>query len=99
MPDEHFTIKVQLDGKYYPITILRSDEGKIRRAAKQLNNKIELYKKRFATGDKYDYLAMAAIQLVTQLIDLQEQRNINPVFDVLRDLDEDLTDFFDSSRS
>lgn len=98
MPEEHFTIRVQLDGKYYPLTILRSDEGKIRKAAKQLNDTIERYKKRFGTGDKYDYLAMAAIQLVSQLADLQEQRNVNPVFDVLRELDEDLTDYFDSSR-
>lgn len=98
MPDDHFTIRVQVDGKYYPITIHRSDEGKIRQAAKQLNDKIELYKKRFGAGEKYDYLAMAAIQLATQLVDLKEQRNVNPVFDVLRELDEDLSQFFDSPR-
>ncbi len=93
MPDERFNIKLQVAGKYYPLTILRSDEEKIRKAAKLINEKVERYKDNFEAGDKADYLAMAAVQLVTQLIELQDKTNVNPIMDTLRELDNELSDF------
>lgn len=98
MSEERFTIRLQVAGKHYPLTILRSEEGKIRQAAKLINEKVERYKNSFSAGDKADYLAMAAVQLVTQLVELQEKNNVNPIFDTLNELDDELNEILEDSR-
>ncbi len=90
MPDERFKINLKVADKYYPLTIKRSEEGKIRQAAKLINEKVERYKHGFSAGEKADYIAMAAIQLVTQLVELQEYNNVDPIMDTLQELEDEI---------
>lgn len=70
--DDTFTIRVNIADRYYPLKIKRSDEAKIRVAAKKINDTVFQYRKVYADKDAQDFLAMAAIQFVTQLTEQEE---------------------------
>jgi cell division protein ZapA (FtsZ GTPase activity inhibitor) len=74
--EEMLSIKVQIAERFYPLKIKRSDEEKIRQAAKLINDKILQYKQRYTDKDTQDFLAMATLQFVISLIDCEQQQNV-----------------------
>ena len=74
--NEQLSIKVQIAERFYPLKIKRQDEEKIRKAARQINDKILQYKQRYIDKDAQDFLAMAALQFVISLLDCEQQQNI-----------------------
>ena len=58
-------ISVRLAGKEYPMTIPQAEEEKYRRAARDINSLIAVYKTRFM-AEPEDYLAMAALQVAAE---------------------------------
>ena len=67
--DEPLSIKVQIAERFYPLKIKRSDEEKIRKAARLINDKVLQYKQRYTDKDAQDFIAMAALQFVINLLD------------------------------
>ena len=47
--DERLSITVIIDGQKYPMNIKRSEEEVIRRAAQQINDRLVMYRQRFAS--------------------------------------------------
>jgi cell division protein ZapA len=76
MADEQLSIKVQIAERFYPLKIKRQDEEKIRRAAGLINDKVLQYKQRYTDKDAQDFVAMAALQFVINLLDCQQQQNV-----------------------
>jgi cell division protein ZapA (FtsZ GTPase activity inhibitor) len=76
MTDEQLSIKVQIAERFYPLKIKRQDEEKIRRAASLINDKVLQYKQRYSDKDTQDFVAMAALQFVINLLDCQQQQNV-----------------------
>lgn len=62
-----FSIKVNIAGRPYPLTIEREEEENVRRAAKNINEYIQELQENYAVNDKQDLLAMAALQMSTQV--------------------------------
>lgn len=62
-----FSIKVTIAGRSYPLTIEREEEENVRRAAKNINEYIKELQDNYAVNDKQDLLAMAALQMSTQV--------------------------------
>jgi cell division protein ZapA len=91
--EEKLSIKVNVADRYYPLKIDRKDEEKIRRAAKEINDKVLLYKKRYLDKDVQDFLAMAALQFVTKVIELEETRETIPVVDEIMKINQELEDY------
>jgi hypothetical protein len=60
------SIKVQISGRSYPLTIQASEEPAIRQAEKTIEESIAFFQKNYAVKDKQDLLAMAALQLATR---------------------------------
>jgi cell division protein ZapA len=60
------SIKVQISGRSYPLTIQASEESAIRQAEKTIEESIAFFQKNYAVKDKQDLLAMAALQLATR---------------------------------
>lgn len=86
--EDKFSIKVNVADRYYPLKIDRSDEEKIRKAAKLINDKVLQYKQRYTDKDVQDFLAMAALQFVIKLIECEGKFDNVPVIDELSELDE-----------
>ncbi|HKK62935.1 MAG TPA: cell division protein ZapA [Bacteroidales bacterium] len=88
--DEKLAIKVQIAERFYPLKIERKEEEKIRKAAKLINDRLLQYKQRYTDKDPQDFLAMAALQFVIQLIDCDSNQNLLSLEKDLQALNEEL---------
>jgi cell division protein ZapA len=70
---DKLSIRVNVADRYYPLKVNREDEEVIRRAARIINEKVIQYKQRYTDKDTQDFLAMASLQFVNQLITLQQE--------------------------
>lgn len=63
------SIKVNIAGRTYPLTIAREEEEMIRKAAAEINKNIDILKKSYAVKDNQDLLAMTALQFATKNVE------------------------------
>jgi len=63
---DEITINVVISDRNYTITINRDEEESIRKAVKDINEKINKFSQLYAYKDKQDLLAMTALQLSTE---------------------------------
>jgi len=59
------SIKITIAGRTYPLTIRRDEEEQIRRAARNIEEKIREYQESYAVRDKQDLLAMTVLHFAT----------------------------------
>jgi hypothetical protein len=91
--EEKFTIKVNIADRYYPLRISRADEEQVRGAAKRINDTILQYRKTYHDKDNQDFLAMALLQFVNKLTELEVKQNINSFVEEIEEIKNDL-DFY-----
>ena len=84
------SIKVQIAERFYPLKIKRQDEEKIRQAARLINDKVLQYKQRYTDKDTQDFMAMATLQFVINLIDCEQQQNFVSLEEELGSLSSEL---------
>ena len=84
------SIKVQIAERFYPLKIKRQDEEKIRKAARLINDKVLKYKQRYTDKDTQDFMAMAALQFVINLVDCEQQQNVVSLEEELGSLSSEL---------
>ena len=87
---EQLSIKVQIAERFYPLKIKQKDEEKIRKAAKLINDKVLQYKQKYTDKDAQDFMAMAALQFVINLLDCEQQQNVVSLGKELVDLSGEL---------
>jgi len=61
------SIKVDIGGRKYPLTIDPNEEESIRKAAASVNANIKNLKENYAVKDMQDLLSMTALQFATEL--------------------------------
>ena len=66
--EQKLNIKLTIAGKSYPLKIDREKEAVYRRAEKEVNALVSMYKTSFR-AEPEDYLAMAALGLVISIVD------------------------------
>ncbi|MDF1572607.1 MAG: cell division protein ZapA [Bacteroidales bacterium] len=88
--DEKLAIKVQIAERFYPLKIERREEERIRKAAKLINDRLLQYKQRYTDKDPQDFLAMAALQFVIQLLDCESKQNFLSLEEDLKVLSDEL---------
>jgi cell division protein ZapA (FtsZ GTPase activity inhibitor) len=91
--DDKLSIKVSVADRYYPLKIERRDEEKIRKAARLINEKVLQYKQRYLDKDAQDFLAMAALQFVTRIIEMEDKLDISPLEQKMQELNEELEEY------
>ena len=91
--EDKLSIKVNVADRFYPLKIDSNDEEKIRKAAKLINDKVLLYKQRYNDKDTQDFLAMAALQYVTKVIEYEQQYDSSLLEQNLKELDEELAEY------
>lgn len=78
MADDKMRIKLNIDGKPYPLNINKNDEEKYRKARLNLTAKLGHYKARFLNVenlDNQDFLAMAAFHFSLDNLLLKEEND------------------------
>ncbi|NLI24156.1 MAG: cell division protein ZapA [Bacteroidales bacterium] len=91
--EDKLSIRVNVADRYYPLKIDRDDEERIRKAARLINEKVFQYKQKYADKDNQDFLAMAALQFVLRLMDLENRVQDLSVWQELEKLDKELDDY------
>lgn len=91
--EEKLSIRINVADRYYPLKIERKDEEKIRKATRLINEKVLQYKQRYQDKDAQDFLAMAALQFVTRLIEMEGKNDMLPLEQKLQDLNEELEEY------
>ena len=89
------SIKVNIAGRTYPLTIERSEEEMIRKAADNINESIKDLKENYAVKDIQDLLAMTALQLSTKSNTISKEVEDDKISDELMALNEELSDFLE----
>ena len=59
-------IKLNIGNRVYPLSVDTNQEEILRKAAKQINQMINDYERKYAVRDKQDSLAMCALQILSQ---------------------------------
>ncbi|MFB1021836.1 MAG: cell division protein ZapA [Vicingaceae bacterium] len=85
------SIKVNIAGRMYPLTVQQTEEENIRKAVKAIDEMVRDYEQNYAVKDKQDLLAMVALQYATQSIELNAKTTsidsgLNSQLKVLNDL-------------
>lgn len=88
--DDKLSIRINIADRYYPLKIERTDEEKIRKAAKLINDKVLQYKQKYIDKDTQDFLAMAALQYVIRVLDTEDRNDLGPITSEIRELNEEL---------
>lgn len=91
--DDKLSIRVNIADRYYPLKIKRDEEERIRKAARLINERVLQYKQRYADKDVLDFLAMTALQLVTRMVELEENQDIVPLVESIKELNEELEEY------
>jgi len=60
------SVKVNIAGRTYPLTVDQQDHEHILQAEKNIEESIQQFKQNYAVKDKQDLLAMAALQLTAR---------------------------------
>ena len=95
---EKLSININIDGRIYPLTIPREEEEKYRKAVKIINDIILQYKKKYATHDAKDFLAMTAFQFVVKNLEMENKADESPFIEEVRELNEVLGDYLSLNK-
>lgn len=68
------SIKVNIAGRTYPLTVKAQEETGIRQAEQVIEESIQVFQKNYAVKDKQDLLAMAALQMAARAASKQEPK-------------------------
>ena len=66
MPEEEISIKVNICDRFYPLRIKTSEEERLRKATKMINERAKHYIENFSVQDKQDALSMVALELASE---------------------------------
>ena len=93
--EAQININVIIADRPYRLKINQEEEEKVRRAAKEVNDKVKSFQSTYEAKDKQDYLAMAALLFA---VEVEKGRHRAPeendeLYAKLDELDKTLADF------
>lgn len=94
------SISISIAGVSYPVKVKPEDGKTIASAAKLVNDKIKTLKETYVVNDKRDLLAMCALQLATQNMQLQDKASSDNVqlANSLVEMDAFIADYLQKSK-
>ncbi len=80
------TINLTMGGLTYPITILRSEEEDMRRAAKWVDNRLNAYRERYKELSTERLLTMVAFHFSLERVKLEKRNDTEPYREKIKEL-------------
>ena len=84
--DDKLSIRINVADRYYPLKIDRDNEEDIRKAARLINEKVLQYKQKYVDKDIQDFLAMASLQYVIKMLELEKSNKKEDLSESLKEL-------------
>jgi len=85
----NLSIKVNIAGRLYPLTVDSGEEEGLKKAADDLAKKLKAFEQSYAVRDKQDLLAMCAFQYATEA-GKQKKENSEQVIERLLNLEQEI---------
>ncbi|MBW7871297.1 MAG: cell division protein ZapA [Flavobacteriia bacterium] len=60
-------VKINIAGRFYPLTINAEEEEAVRNAGKEINRLVQEFEDRYAVTDKQGAISMVALQMASKL--------------------------------
>ncbi|MFT3885349.1 MAG: cell division protein ZapA [Flavobacteriales bacterium] len=89
---DELSIRIELAGRAYPLTIHPDEEANIRQAAQEINESIARLKAHYPMTDKQDLLAMAALEVTTRALNASRSKTAAADEAMLAELERLLSD-------
>jgi cell division protein ZapA len=91
--NETVNMNVTIAERSYPLKVLKSEEEKISKAAKLVNERISEYRQNFKGNDKQDYLAMCLLNFAVENLNTQseKQQSYRSIEDKISELEQMLS--------
>jgi cell division protein ZapA len=89
---EERSIRIELAGRAYPLTIGISEEVNVRRAVDEINESISRLKVSYPLTDKQDLLAMAALEVTVRALNSAVPQQDDTVQELLASLERTLSE-------
>ena len=90
--NDKMKIHLLIDNQRYPLTITREDEVLYREAARQIDYKLNKYRRLFPEQGSTTHWAMVALELAFQNTRLKDRNDTEPYMETLKRLEECLDD-------
>lgn len=81
------SIRVEIAGRAYPLTVQREEEENVRRAASEISESINRLKTQYPTTDRQDLLAMAALEVCARALQGARAREFAEASAILGELE------------
>lgn len=91
------SIKVNIAGRTYPLTIQMEEEEHIRKAASDINETLQYFQENYAVKDRQDLLAMTALQLLSKSMMQNQNGSIENEENQLSELNNTLQSFLEKT--
>ena len=92
--DDKLKIKLMIADSIYPMKIDRDEEEVVRKAASQINDKLNKYRTRFPNLPLEKYLVMIAMDFANASLKSDNRNDTSPYTEKLKDLTKELEDYF-----
>ncbi len=93
--EDLLTIRVNILDTSYPIKVKREEEEVYRKAAKQLNEKILAYRKKYSKNlNDIDFVIMVGFELSLHCVQLEEEKAKSPFISTIKAIDNRLAEYF-----
>ena len=92
--NDKIKINLNIADAYFPITISREEEELMRKAAKQVNMRLNSYRDRYKGVSNERLLAMVAYQFSQENLELKQRNDTEPYTAKLEEMTKMLDDYF-----
>ncbi len=87
---ERLTIKLMIGKQFYPITIRAELEEIYRKAAKLVNERLNMYQTKYA-GQAYEkYMSIVLVDFAVKVLQAEQEHSAAPIIDTIEKLDAEL---------
>lgn len=94
MSDNKWKINLSMADGTYPVWIRREDEEIVRKAAKQVDDKLKEFKVKWANAEKDQLLTMVAYVFSLESLRQQDRNDTSPYTSKIEELTELLEEYF-----
>ncbi len=92
--NEKMRIHLSIADSIYSMTINRKDEELYRKAAKEINDKLNMYRERRPEGAMLDHLRMVAFDFAFKVVNSEYRNDTQPYKDKLEQLTKEMEELF-----
>ena len=96
--DERFVIQLMIGKQLYPINIFRHQEEAFRKAAKEINRKLQLYENKYPNQGYEKYMSTALLDFAVRVNQLEKDNDTTPFIERINQLTSEIEEVMGESR-